>query len=465
MTVLENVITSLRANLGQRDYPQGNPAFMQSEGGIVYLGNTIAGPVVTEETAYENQALLRAHQIVASTIAGSPLHVYERDAEGNRHQVRDPREAYLWERPNPEMTRMKFWETLIGHELTGNAYIYVVPNGLGDPLEMWPLEPKRVRVARDADGTKIYAVDGKEKHTDFRAGGRIVHVAGFGRDGLRGFNTIRLAAQALGLGKAAEEYAARFFANDMTPGGIITTDQEVSPEEAKILMERWARLHQPMAQKHRIGLMDKGAKFQATSVDPDKAMMIPTRDHQLGEVERSTGVAPHLLADVDRSTSWGAGIEEQGRNTVTYTIQPHTIRFEQAISDDLLKRRNRYMKWELDGLLRGDSTSRAAFYTAMIQAGVYSINDVRRLEDMEKVAVGGDYHLIPLNMARAEDNGKPALKEAVEAVAVLVRAGFSPEAALEAMGLPPITHLGLLPITLQQPVDAEGDEIPQSKLK
>jgi HK97 family phage portal protein len=297
--------------------------------------------------------------------------------------------------PHPDLTSFELWETAFGHVLLwGNAYLQTLRDQTGRIAELWPVHPSRVKTGRAKDLTKVYVVDGNldAPFTDRE----ILHVPGFGYDGVLGLSPIQCARQGIGLSLAAERYGAKLFGSGSLASGLLTTDKALSEVQATALKDRWAAKTKGLQNAHEVAILDNGAKFQQLSIPPEDAQFIESRRFQIAEVARIFGVPPHMLMETDRSTSWGTGIEQQGIGFVVYTLRPWLTRFEQRISR-ILTPAATYASYEVEGLLRGDSAQRAGFYTQMWNIGVYSTNDIRRLENQPPVD-GGDVRYRPLNM-------------------------------------------------------------------
>ena len=378
--------------------------------GISIDGAPGAGlPGVTPESAVRITAVYRAVSLIAS-ISRLPLHVFERDGV-RRREVADPRERVIWGRPNPEVSRSVFWETVISHvALAGNAYIYAPANGLGDVGELWPIAPQRVEVGRDpVTRRKVFIVDGDRSAPYMgrlaadRSGGRgeIIHVPGLSYNGLVGVNPIRAARLAAQLAIAAETYGATIFSQGSLPGGVITTEAELDPEEAEALARRWETHHRGLGRAHRVAVMDNGAKWSPTSIAPEDAQFLDSRRFQVQEIARLFGVPPHLLADSSGSTSWGSGLEEQTRAFVTFTLTAYSQRFEEAITDEILMRNpNRYARWNYAGLMRGNTLARYQAYAIARTNGWLNADEIRAFEDLEPLPNGeGEVYVSPLNLS------------------------------------------------------------------
>jgi HK97 family phage portal protein len=420
---------------------------------------------VTDEKAFGLVPFYRGVQLIAST-AAQPLHVFEEQDDGTRQSIKTEETSYLWRRPNPEMTKQTFWEIVFGHEVMGDAFIFVVKNengGVateGDDWGIWPIEPHRVRVGRTRDGRKIYELDGELPMFDYKDGGEIVHVPNFGRDTLRGINPVKVATEALGLGLSAQEYAARFYSEGSTPPGVLSSDQVLTPAQADALQKQWQRDHSGLANRLKIAVLGHGAKFQQTSINPAEAQTLDTRKYSDRQAATLLGIPAHLLNDSEGASSWGTGLIELTKGWVSFGLQPHDTRFEQAIDDALLVREltDRYAKFDMGGLLKGNILQQYEAIDKGVKGSFIVPNEGRKDLDLPPEQ-DGDQLLFPLNMTTRRQRELSEIKIQSEAVGQLVRAGYEPDAVLEVVGLPPIAHTGRLPVTVQSDKDDDGGAV------
>jgi HK97 family phage portal protein len=275
-------------------------------------GPTTAGVAVSETSALGMSAVWRAVTLISGVCGGMPLHAY-RATDEEDVRVRMPRTsaaAQLLANPHPDMTPLELWETVYSHLcLWGNAYLRTLRNQNNQVVELWPIHPGRVKAGRESEnGTKVYQVDGgEEPHTDQT----ILHIPGFGYDGICGVSPIRFARQGIALGLAAEEYGARLFGNGSLAGGILQTEQRLEQPQADGLKARWKARATGLTNAHDIVVLDSGAKFVPLSIPPEDAQFVESRRFQIAEVCRMYGIPPHMMMETDRSTSWGSGIEQQ----------------------------------------------------------------------------------------------------------------------------------------------------------
>ncbi len=389
MTFLSSLAArSVRAPIEDPARPLTDPTLIT----LFESGKVAAGVTVTPEKSLGVMAVWRAVNLIAGTCASLPLHAYEQDGDARKRRATGPA-ATLLATPHPDLTSFELWETVYAHvALWGNAYLWKLRDQSGQIRELWPIHPARVKVGRTSDGgKKFFEVDG-EPETEKN----ILHIPGFGFDGTLGMSPVTAARQGLGLSLAAEEFGARFFANGTLATGILRTEQKLTPGKADELQERWQAKRSGLNSSHSTIVLDSGADFTQLTIPPDDAQFLETRKFQVAEVARMFGVPPHMLMDTDRSTSWGTGIEQQGIGFVVYTLRPWLARVEQRLSR-MVRPESVYVRYSVEGLLRGDSTQRQAFYHGMWNLGAFSTNEIRALEELPPVE-GGDVRYRPLNM-------------------------------------------------------------------
>lgn len=226
----------------------------------------------------------------------------------------------------------------------------------------------------------------------------VLHIPGLGFDGLVGYSPIAMAKNAIGMSIAAEEYGAKFFSNGATPSGILEHPGTV--KNAESLRESWTRRFSGN-NSHKVAILEEGMKYTPISISPNEAQFLETRKFQINEIARIFRIPPHMVGDLEKSSF--SNIEQQSLEFVKYTLDPWVIRFEQAFNRRLLKDKEKdkfYIKFNVDGLLRGDYQSRMNGYAVGRQNGWMSANDIRALENLDRIPIeeGGDLYLINGNM-------------------------------------------------------------------
>ena len=372
------------------------------------FGGTSSGKSVNEQTAMQNTAVYACVRILAEAVAGLPLHVYKYNENGKQRAPSHPLYYLLHDEPNPEMTSFVFRETLMSHLLLwGNAYAQIIRDGRGNPLALYPLLPSRMEVSRLPNGELIYTYRReKDESREDPEGGtvllqnrEVLHIPGLGFDGLIGYSPIAMAKNAIGMSIATEEYGAKFFANGANPGGVLEHPGVI--KDVQRIKDNWNSQYQGSGNAHRIALLEEGMKFQTIGIPPEQAQFIETRKFQINEIARIFRVPPHMVGDLEKSSF--SNIEQQSLEFVKYTLDPWVVRWEQSLQQSLIlpaEKGKLFIKFNLDGLLRGDYKSRMEGYSTARQNGWMSANDIRELEDMNRISAeeGGDLYLVNGNM-------------------------------------------------------------------
>jgi HK97 family phage portal protein len=260
---------------------------------------------------------------------------------------------------------------------------------------------------------------------------------------------------------ALESYAARFFGQGVTTAGHIEFPGNLTPEQARDLSDGFSARHGGFRKSHKIGVLSAGAKFVSTNLENDKAQFIDSRRMAVEDVARAFKVPPHLLG-LPGTTSY-ASVEQNNIAFVTHTLRPIISIIENAFSTLLSAEpggENAFIKFSLDGLLRGDANSRFSAYSQALTSGWMTINDVRRLEDLPAVE-GGDITRVPLQNIDISAAELVAEDRRVLMAQRLINSGFDPAETLAAMGLEPIQHTGVPPVMLQGIAQIDPED-PQS---
>lgn len=384
-----------------------------------YMGGSSAGKNVNERSAMQMTAVYSCVRILAEAVAGLPLHLYRYKEDGGKERAIDNNLYHLLhDEPNKEMSSFIFRETLMTHLLLwGNAYAQIIRNGKGEVVALYPLMPNKMQVDRDENGELYYIYTRSSDEAKTMEGATVyltprdvLHIPGLGFDGLVGYSPIAMAKNAIGLAIATEEYGAKFFANGAAPSGVLEHPGTI--KDPSRLRENWNSTFGGSANSGKVAVLEEGMKYTPISISPEQAQFLETRKFQIGEIARIFRVPPHMVGDLEKSSF--SNIEQQSLEFVKYTLDPWVIRWEQSLSRALLyedEKRKYFFKFNLEGLLRGDYESRMSGYAVARQNGWMSANDIRELENMDKIPAedGGDLYLIngnmlPLNKAGAYAN-------------------------------------------------------------
>ena len=377
-----------------------------------FMGSSAAGKNVNERSAMQMTAVYACVRILSEAIAGLPRHMYQYLEDGSKRKaIEHPIYHLLHDEPNPEMTSFVFRETLMTHLLLwGNGYCQIIRNGKGEVIALYPLMPNRMTVDRDANGKLYYKYQKSSEDAPTMEGSNVIldasdvlHIPGLGFDGLVGYSPIAMAKNAIGLAIAAEEYGSKFYANGAAPSGVL--EHPGTLKDPARVRESWNAAFGGSSNSHKVAVLEEGLKYSPISISPNEAQFLETRKFQINEIARIFRVPPHMVGDLEKSSF--SNIEQQSLEFVKYTLQPWIIRWEQNLQKALLteeEKKNYFFIFNVEGLLRGDYQSRMQGYATARQNGWMSANDIRELENLDKIPTeeGGDMYLVNGNMMPLE---------------------------------------------------------------
>ena len=397
---------------------------VRDSGNLFVFGMTHSGERVDERTAMQIVTVYACVRLLSNTIAGLPLHLYKYTDSGGKAMALDhPLYRLLHDEPNPEMSSFVFRETLMTHLLLwGNAYAQIIRNGKGEVIALYPLMPDRMTVDRDSKGQLYYEYTVSMDDAPTVKGSLVrlhpsdvLHIPGLGFDGLVGYSPIAMAKNAIGMAIACEEYGAKFFANGAAPGGVLEHPGTI--KDPQRVRESWQSTFGGSGNSNKIAVLEEGMKYTPIGISPEQAQFLETRKFQINEIARIFRVPPHMVGDLEKSSF--SNIEQQSLEFVKYTLDPWVIRWEQTIHRSLLlpdEKSQYFVKFNLEGLLRGDYQSRMNGYAIGRQNGWMSANDIRELENLDRIPAeeGGDLYLINGNMLPLKDAGAFANTESID---------------------------------------------------
>lgn len=384
------------------------------------FGPSTSGKLVNEFTAMQTTAVYACVRILAETLAALPLQMYCYTATGKERVYNHPLYHLLHDEPNPEMTSFIFRETLMSHLLIwGNAYAQIIRDRLGRVQGLYPLRPDKMTVCRDDRGKIFYLyTKTSDENPNVKPYGQVVlqkeevlHISGLGFDGLVGYSPIAMARNAVGMTMACEEYGASFFANGASPSGVLE-HPGVLKDPGRV-RDSWNAVYRGTGNAHKVAVLEEGMKYQQIGIPPEEAQFLETRKFQLDEIARLYRIPPHMIGDLEKSSF--NNIEQQSMEFVKYTLDPWVIRWEQAMQKALFlpeEKKQYFLKFNVNGLLRGDYESRMTGYSIGRQNGWLSANDIREMEDMNPVPdeEGGNLYLVNGSMTKLKDAGAFAQK-------------------------------------------------------
>ena len=340
--------------------------------------------------------------VKANVVSSLPLNIYRRSANGDKTLAKDhPLYFLLHDAPNEEMTSADWRVALQANlDLHQNAYAVIIRNGFGDIVELTLATPDQI-TPRRLGPNDVLRYEYKGKFLDLS---QVVHLKGLTFNGINAASLTSTARDAIGLAAALDKNAGYFFKNGSFPGGFIELPTELkTPEAVKGFLAKW-RVQTGGSNAWGTKVLDGGAKYAQGRSPNRESQFDESRDRQAKEVARYFGVPGHKVGIVNNQPR--ANVEEENRSFAIDTIAPICTRWEQALNQKLLQPEERseyFIEFNLNGLLRGSFKDRNAGYALGRQWGWLSVNDIRRLENLNSIGPEGDIYLQPMNMANAGD--------------------------------------------------------------
>jgi len=389
------ILSAFRSSPNNPSTSLANPASWMFDGSA-----SKTGIAITEDSAMRLSAVFGAVRVISETIASLPWMV-KQDFEGSTRNAAAHPINQLIHSPNGMMTDFNFRESCQAHLcLHGNAYIAIKRNEAGQPVSLIPVHPDRVKVKVYKD-EKFYTIDdGKETFDDTE----MIHIVGLSFDGIVGKSVIEAARESIGLGLAADQFGGSFFGNGANVNTVLTHPGRLSDEAYKRLMASWQRRYAGLDNAHKTAILEEGMNLQKVSISPSESQFLETRQFGVVDIARFFRIPLAYLGSLENSST-RANIEEQGIQFQRNTILPWVKRWEAEFNRKLFPNgEDYYIRFNMDGLLRGDISSRYSSYATARQWGWLSVNDIRKFEGLDNID-NGDTYLQPLNMVDvATDN-------------------------------------------------------------
>jgi HK97 family phage portal protein len=376
-------------------------------GGLFFgYGGSMAGKTVDEYSALQTSAVYACVRIIAEGIAGLPLHVYRNTEQGKERAYEHKLYYLLHDAPNSEITSFQWRETMLVHLLlSGNSYSQIIRNGKGEVIALQQLMPNRMTVER-INGKLMYTYLDDEGRQVKLPKEQVLHIAGMGYDGIIGYSPLALAKNSIGLGIALEEFSSKYFANGSILGGVLESPHIIKDIER--LRSSWENQYSGSNNAHRTAVLEEGIQYKSLGNTPEASQMIESRRFQIEEICRIYRVPPHMLADLERASF--SNIESQTLSFVKYSLAPWVQRIEAAMSQSLISVSERgkiSINFNIDGLLRASYKERMEGYAIGLERGIYSVNEIRDLENLNQLPdeTGGNLHLCNGASVKLSDAG------------------------------------------------------------
>lgn len=354
---------------------------------------TAAGQVVSETSAMRVATAHACTRVIAGAIASLPLDVYRRK-EGQRERLNEVDDVWwlLNEQPHPRWTASAMWKWTAKSELLrGDGFIWIQRNRNGFPIALKPLAWGAVSVELRGDRLVYFFQDedGKARGVDQDD---MIHIPGFGFDGIRGMSVIQWGARnSIGIAQATDEYSGRFFSQGAMVKFVLKAPGRMTDPQIEDLKRRWDERYAGMENAHRPLVLTEGLDVRELSLSAEDAQLLEARKFQVIDICRAFGVPPFMVGETEKTSSWGSGIEHMSLGFVKYTLGDRLVQIEQELNRKLFRTAGRFVKFNVDELLRGDSATRAKFLRELVGGsqgpGIISVDEARLAEGWP--AMGG----------------------------------------------------------------------------
>ena len=402
----KNFTLSLLDRIKNVFVPQANKVEQRS---ITYTTPFGAGTTVSADTALTFTAVWSAIRLLTESVSSLPISVYRAENNGDKTEaIKESLYSLLKYKPNIYQNKITFFEKIMMDLcINGNSYVLIERNRLARVTALYPLNYVDMDVIQkenelfyeDGDTGKVY--DSKD----------ILHFTGMTADGIVGLSPIDNHKKAIGWGMAVEEFGSSFFKNGAKLSGVLSTERSLSETAIDRLKHSFNNTYSQLSGSNQTAILEEGLTFKPVGISPDQAQFLASRTFSIQEIGRIWNIPNHMLGDNSKSSF--NNIEMMSQEFVTYSLLPYITRIENEMNNKLFRTSDLgrvFIKFNVGGLLRGNTKDRSEFYTKMITNGVMSINEVRALEDLNGIGSSGDKHLTQLNMTTIEKIGTDADK-------------------------------------------------------
>ncbi|EPP3372432.1 phage portal protein [Proteus mirabilis] len=394
-----------------------------------WSGTSSSGKVVTADKAMQLSAVWACVRLLSESISTLPIKIYKSESDGSRSLAKDhPIYRLLCKQPNVEMTPSRFMLMVVASLcLRGNSFIE--KKYIGSKLvALEPLLPQNMTVKRSEQTGML-----EYKYTDPLGQkirtiptNKIMHIRGFGMDGICGMIPVKIGRDVIGAALSVEESAAKIFENGLQSSGFLSSEQSLNDEQRERIR---SYLLSFVGSKNagKMMVLEGGMKYNNVTMNPEAAQMLESRTFSIEEICRWFRVPPFMVGHMDKQSSWASSVEGMNMQFLTNTLRPLLVNIEQEISRCLLNGDDDYYaEFSVEGLLRADSAGRSAYYTTALQNGWMSRNDVRRLENLPPIE-GGDIYTVQLNLTPLDQLGQEASSNEAEKLKAQITNWLFPE--------------------------------------
>ncbi|MDP2141290.1 MAG: phage portal protein [Gammaproteobacteria bacterium] len=369
-----------------------------------------SGKSVTANSAMKLSTVWACVRLLSTAVAGLPLGIYERQADGGRV---DARSFSLYDvvhaNPNADMTAFQFWQAVVASMLLwGNAYCEI-HRSAGRVVALDFLLPSKVRLdLGKADGVpRYYYTPPKGAEREIKRAD-MFHIPAFSLDGKVGLSAIRYGVDVFGAAMSADDAANSTFKNGMMPAVAFSVDRVLKPAQRDEFREYVATISGAL-NAGKSPVLEQGVKPESIGINPADAQLLESRNYSVEEICRWFGCPPWMVGHTDKGSNWGTGLEQQMIAFLTFGISSITTQIQQCVNKWLMTPVDRiklYSEFSLEGFLKADSAARASFYSIMGQNGIYTRDDMRVKENLPRRGGNADVLTVQSNLVPLDQLGQ-----------------------------------------------------------
>lgn len=392
--LFRNVLNSKSEITDSTDLKNPEPWFLR-----LFGNQSSSGETVTVNSALGIPTFYRCVNIKANAVAMLPFQTFKRTQKGREKDKSHAVSKLLGIRPNPYQSPFKFKHLIETHRNTwGNAYININWGWDGRPREYWLLNPSVTEPYIDVKTNTLWYLTTLPNGESVKIGhGDIIHLTALTTDGLKGKPPIQVARESIGSSQAAQKFKGKFYKNGAVNSGYLKIPGMLNGPAKEVVRDEWEKANTGLNNAHRIAILDAGLEFQNISMPLKDAQFIEGMKFDKAEIATMMDIPLHMVNELDRATH--SNIEHENLSFIQNTLSPILKQYEEEFmyqSFSEKEQKQYYLKFNLESLLRADKKTQAEYYKIMLGEGVYSINEVRELEDKDAIG-GGDKHRVDLN--------------------------------------------------------------------
>ncbi|MDY7025192.1 MAG: phage portal protein [Pseudomonadota bacterium] len=352
-------------------------------------GGSNSSTSVTPATAMQSPVIWSAVTLISGTMSTLPFKLYT-DSGETREEVK---KTFIMDRPNKLMSMSSFIESaMIWGILEGNFYAVITRNSQGQVIALTPVDGQTVTPLIE-DGDLIYKVKLQDGKTTLVSPEYMIHFKFFSQDGYVGLRFVDYLSQTIGNANKARDYSSAFLDNGGFSGGLVIFDKILTEEQRAQVKKRFQNIKQEGVKDiSKLVVLEGDPKFVPRSTSNKDAQLLDSREFDDFSIAGALKIPPHMVGLVSKTTSWGTGIEQQNIAFVTYCLRYYANKIEDEMNHKLFKGEDYKCEFVFNGLLRGDSASRADYYKAALGgsggSGWMTTNEVRKLENMAPIEGG-----------------------------------------------------------------------------